>query len=591
MIEQLNRLLMEVVGKDVRIIERKNFSYDKKFFPISSEYIFIYSQEKDTKFLYKLKILLAEIIKEYKEIEEKAKKYELLQKELDAILHSYELYFGSHGNLKDFFSFLDQYAIQYVLIENGEKIIDTGIPPFTIQTTIQKLKKLDSLDLPIKNGELFAIKKGYYIIIVQSEKKIDSLIKKVLYMRLLWLNALYEEKMFFQVDNLTGAYTRNKFIEDMKNFQNRPVIIINVVDFHTINQIYSPAIGDKILIEIVQRLKKFSQNVYRLYGDRFALVQEERYAIDTIIKRLKKEIFIYNPLTKEYNRFHLQYNFLIFEKLEEHILEYAISVFKKYKKEVIHFHKDIKPIIEEENKNYKILTRALEKDHITPFFQKVVNIKDFKVAYYEALMRIVDEEEILPPISFITLAKEKGLYKKLNYIMIQKSIQAIKKLHTKVSINIDIYDILQTDIIDYIKKIFEEENVDPTMVQFEILEEEDIYKHMEKVKDFIQKVKDLGCSVALDDFGKGYSNFAAIQELKVDNLKIDISLIKPIAIDNSSYKILQAIATVSKELRIKATAEGVSSKNIYHKLQKCNIDYLQGFYIGVPKSIDEILNI
>ena len=86
-----------------------------------------------------------------------------------------------------------QYGIDYFIIENGETVINTGISSFTLQTTIQKLKKMDSLDLPIKHGELFAIKKGYYIVIAQSEQKIDSLIKKVLYMRLLWL----EEKMFF----------------------------------------------------------------------------------------------------------------------------------------------------------------------------------------------------------------------------------------------------------------------------------------------------------------------------------------------------------------------------------------------------------
>lgn len=127
------------------------------------------------------------------------------------------------------------------------------------------------------------------------------------------------------------------------------------------------------------------------------------------------------------------------------------------------------------------------------------------------------------------------------------------------------------------------------MVQFEILEEENIYKHIPKVKHFIEQVKNLGCSVALDDFGKGYSNFAAIQELQVDHLKIDLSLVKPIAKDENSYKILQAIAMISEELRLDAIAEGVSSEDIFQKLQACSIPYLQGFFIDMPKSLDEIV--
>lgn len=61
----------------------------------------------------------------------------------------------------------------------------------------------------------------------------------------------------------------------MKNFRDSNILLINVVDFYRINQVYSPTIGDKVLVEIAQRLKKFSQNVYRLYGDRFALAKEK----------------------------------------------------------------------------------------------------------------------------------------------------------------------------------------------------------------------------------------------------------------------------------------------------------------------------
>ena len=100
--------------------------------------------------------------------------------------------------------------------------------------------------------------------------------------------------------------------------------------------------------------------------------------------------------------------------------------------------------------------------------------------------------------------------------------------------------------------------------------------------DFIKEVKALGCKVAIDDFGTGYSNFEHLLKMNVDYLKIDASLVKYIATDENSYKIVQTIVEFAKSLKLKTIAEYVENEEIFNITKKLGVSYSQGYYFSAP---------
>lgn len=103
---------------------------------------------------------------------------------------------------------------------------------------------------------------------------------------------------------------------------------------------------------------------------------------------------------------------------------------------------------------------------------------------------------------------------------------------------------------------------------------------------FIDDFKKMGCKIAIDDFGSGYSNFAYLAQFNVDYLKIDGSIIKRVLTDKKNALItLESILDFARRLNIKTIAEFVSDKEIYDKMAELGVDYVQGYYIGKPEPI------
>ena len=118
-------------------------------------------------------------------------------------------------------------------------------------------------------------------------------------------------------------------------------------------------------------------------------------------------------------------------------------------------------------------------------------------------------------------------------------------------------------------------------VVFEILEDENV-KNYNLLISFIDEIKELGCKVAIDDFGSGYSNFEHLLKMNVDYLKIDASLIKNIATDENSYKITKTIVEFAKSLNLLTIAEYVENKEIFELTKQLGVDYSQGYYFSAP---------
>ena len=107
----------------------------------------------------------------------------------------------------------------------------------------------------------------------------------------------------------------------------------------------------------------------------------------------------------------------------------------------------------------------------------------------------------------------------------------------------------------------------------------------EPILEFIKTVHELGCQVAIDDFGSGYANFENLIKLDIDIIKIDGSLIDKIATHQEAYDIVDAIVGFAKKRNMKTIAEYVRNRAIFEIVNNLGIDYAQGYYIGKPRDI------
>jgi EAL domain-containing protein (putative c-di-GMP-specific phosphodiesterase class I) len=260
----------------------------------------------------------------------------------------------------------------------------------------------------------------------------------------------------------------------------------------------------------------------------------------------------------------------------------ALKVAKKEKYPYLIYSEEYN--LDEEYKNdikwTKIIEDSIKFDNVKVFFQPIVD-KNEQIIKYESLVRIVENDIVHPPFLFLDIAKKVKFYLQLTKIIILKSFKKAQETGMRLSVNLSIEDIYSDDIIEYIVQNLERYNV-AHLIIFEILESENITDYKKVIK-FIDKVKHLGCGIAIDDFGSGYSNFEYLLKLKPDYIKIDGSLIKNIDNDHNSYVISKTINDFAHALGMKTIAEFVHSKDVFDIVRELGVDQFQGYYFSEPK--------
>jgi EAL domain-containing protein (putative c-di-GMP-specific phosphodiesterase class I)/GGDEF domain-containing protein len=596
LIQKIESFLSYMFEDKIEILKAGSFEKRDgvRYIPIDQDFVLSHLKtEIDSTKLYHTKIVLTDFFKEYKHLQKSSKEGELVKHGLKNSIIS-NIQYLKREQLSDFFSFLEEFSQKYALLENSSIVFNINLDKFTLDITNKKLSKKEEISLPVKGGELYGYKDRFYSFIIESENKLDNFVKLIIKSRLFWLNSFYEKKSHYETDSLTKLYSKNRFIYDVEiKFKSlgQKVFILNVKRFGIFNELYGSKFGDSILVFISEKLKLNHPNslIYRIEADKFGFIfleEVEDSSVSDISKELK-EFYIFNENTKEYVGVSIELKFLIFHSIPDDILHKIDYSFKNSDKKFINYERDIRELFDTQTDHLKQLITVLENGGITPYFQKIVDKSSEKIVYYEVLMRIKYGKKIVSPSNFLNIARKKGYYTKINLIMVEKSIELAYKHGLKISLNIDILDILNIEFLKKIEKLLS--GRETSMIQFEILETEDIYENYKQVEEFISKIKALGCTTALDDFGSGYSNFSVMKNLQIDTLKIDMSLIKDVSKDNKSLKMLEAIVNFAKIMDLKVTLEGVENREILNKLQDIKADYLQGYYFSKPLPIEKLI--
>lgn len=399
------------------------------------------------------------------------------------------------------------------------------------------------------------------------------------------------------VDTLTGLPNRYSMFNDIVETSDGALLIINIDDFKEINDFFGHIAGDNILKKFSNRLKSmFKDKEYiklkRLSGDEFALLFVQKPPLESfiksaeeLIKDVEKMIFLYKK-NEISIRVTIGGAYQIDRALEK--ADIALKSAKRQRKSFLLY--DEKLNIEEQYKDnmewVKKLKKAIAQDMIVPYFQPIFDNKSEKIVSYECLIRLIESDgNVVSPYLFLTIAKKSRLYSELTKIMIEKSCQYFEHINYDFSVNLSVDDIIDKDMVKYIKQKIKKYSVANKII-FEILESEGI-ENYEEVSLFTSEMKKLGCRIAIDDFGSGYSNFEHLLKLDIDYIKIDGTLIKNLDKDINAQVVVETIVGFAQRLNILTVAEFVHNEAVFMKVKELNISRSQGFFLGMPEENTE----
>lgn len=228
-------------------------------------------------------------------------------------------------------------------------------------------------------------------------------------------------------------------------------------------------------------------------------------------------------------------------------------------------------------------------DEFVYFYQPLVDTRE-RIIGSECLMRWKSPVHgFISPEVFIPILEENGKILELEKRIIRKTIETIKLLERPFpyfSINLSGLHFRNWDFYNYIEELIEVEGFRTDGIIFEITETV-LMQNLKFTGKILEKLKELGFKIAIDDFGVGYSSLIYLKELPVDILKIDRSFVTNIHQNKKNKAIVKYIISMAKTIGLKVICEGVETFDEMEELKTYNIDLLQGYYFSKPLSQKE----
>lgn len=250
------------------------------------------------------------------------------------------------------------------------------------------------------------------------------------------------------------------------------------------------------------------------------------------------------------------------------------------------FHSDLETEIKRKTLLERELRQALEQGDIRPVFQLQTDLGSGEISGFETLARWHHRQ--LGPISpaeFIPIAEDSGLIRELTYQITIQAFTAAARWHDlgfqgRVAVNLS-PKLFGSGVDEFLNDCLYETNCPASAVEAEITETVVLASGQSALRE-IQALQELGVTVALDDFGMGYSSLSYLQKFPVDKIKIDAAFVSKLPESAETRAIVSAICELGHALGMQVTGEGAETEAHRRELQACGVDYLQGYFDGPP---------
>lgn len=415
-------------------------------------------------------------------------------------------------------------------------------------------------------------------------------------------------------DQLTGLPNRYEFERRLRHalmlsgegLGYTGVLYFDLDQFKVINDSASHAAGDDLLNEIVKRLRPLIRPprvLARLGGDEFAvlLVNGRQQDCEQLAVKIRESLadapFRLDgrtfPVTASFGIVAVQAGAQWDPREVLSLADSACFLAKERGRNRVQVYDPADMGVTQRREEMDWISRindALEAQRFQLHHQRIVPIDESDTReHHEILLRMLDDDgNTIPPGVFIPPAERYNLMPRIDRWVLQA---VFARLHAMgrpaqegltVAINISGSTLSDEGLTEYVTRLFEQYDVAPRVVCFEITETAAI-ANFEDALSFIDVVRGLGCTVALDDFGSGLSSFRYLKQIAPDYLKIDGSFVREIVRSSTDYSMVEAINRIGKTVGIRTVAEFVEDGSILHALRRIGVDYAQGYSLHRPE--------
>ncbi len=504
------------------------------------------------------------------------------------------------------------------ILDSGEYIfslalVDLLMPVMDGFELIRSIKDNDSLkSIPVivmtseKSAEVKSIRMGAADFIT---KPYDM--PEVILARCERIIELQEDKSIIhgaERDTLTGLYTRDFFTEYIKQLekyypgQPSEIIVINVDHFHLVNELYGRKQGDRVLIHIgmvlTELLEETAGIACRTDADNFYIYCNSSPDYEDILSRIKARL----SSTIESSNIKLRmgvYKDIDKNEMVENWLDRAKiacdQIRGDYSRQIEYYNKELYERAKYNERLINDIDDAISSKNLIVYYQPKYYIQSDqpRLQSAEALIRWKHPElGMISPGDFIPLFESNGLIQKLDEYVWKEAARQINKWKEKygftvpVSVNVSRMEIYQPELQNNFLKMLEENSLTSKELLLEITESA-YSENSDQLIEIVDKLRDAGFKIEMDDFGSGYSSLNMLTSIPIDALKMDMKFIRNMQKDEKSMKLVEMVLEIARFLQVPVIAEGVETETQLKLLKERGCEIIQGYYFSKPVPPEE----
>jgi diguanylate cyclase (GGDEF)-like protein len=382
------------------------------------------------------------------------------------------------------------------------------------------------------------------------------------------------------------------------------VLWLDLDRFKTINDTMGHHFGDEVLKVVARRLRDGAREtdlIARLGGDEFAILQDSvkhRTEAAALARRVRQ--ILQNPIEVDGHCVAVEASIGICMAPADttdadQIMRNADIALYRSKAEGRGTYRFFKPSmtadIQARRQLEVELRRAIQEESLELYYQPIVDLRTGEITSCEALLRWNHPERgPISPAEFIPLAEEAGLMVQLGrWVLSRACLDAAGwPSDAIVAVNVSPSQVMSRRLTQDASFALELSNLPATRLEIEITEGV-LMRHTDWALQALRQLRDMGVHLALDDFGTGYSSLSYLQRFPFTKIKIDRSFIVGLPEDRNSHVIVKAITSLSRDLDMITTAEGVETESQLASVRALGCSQMQGFLFSRPVRNQDVM--
>lgn len=424
------------------------------------------------------------------------------------------------------------------------------------------------------------------------------------------LNDSKKEKHFMAYyDEITKLPNERYLLEKIKenladDTSSKAVLVMKIDRLTTIKTSLGSFYTNRIVQMIADRLHTYFPSYLfgRLREDQFLILIEDNND-EEVIQNLCKQIIemMEKPFCIQHFSLNITVNIGIAyypkdAQTEENIIKYAqfaLYEASKSPEQFTFFQPSMLTVREEQLMLENDLYKALQNNELFLQYQPQLKLKSKHSIAMEALVRWKHPQKgLIPPSEFIPIAEDSGLIVPIGKWVLETACRQTKELQeviqqpVTVAVNLSLRQLFHENFVQVVETILHETKLSPECLQLEITES--MTMNTKFLTPILHELKGIGVTIALDDFGKGYSSLSFLKDLPIDCLKIDREFVKNMNEENHK-PLIDLIISLAKHFKLNVVAEGVETMEQFNYLVNSECDAVQGYLISKPNTFDTIV--